>query len=199
MRLLKFFLNEKVIIPKLKFMKDLEPKIKKLKKEGFVDGLNSMFEPHYIRFDLTRRKTSDLDFANAGISFASMETQEPWIITIYLENIDYALEDLDYFIDMLYKMLGHEFIHRGQYLKRKVTNIKSFKNFESYYKDKDELMALAHDMFIYCLYLGMSKEEMIQEVDSIDFVKWIEFNEVCPKGSKEYKQVLKYFVEYVTL
>jgi hypothetical protein len=52
-----------------------------------LQSLNKLFADHFVQFKQTTRQSSDDNLAAAGISYAEMETQEPFKITVYLNDM----------------------------------------------------------------------------------------------------------------
>ena len=88
------FLQEAVIKPDLKWLGSLIPKIltlscrkskilNRLFPASVIKELNELFVDRFIEFKLTTRQSSDNDLGAAGISYAEIETKEPFKIIIY--------------------------------------------------------------------------------------------------------------------
>ena len=211
------FLQEAVIKPDLKWLGSLIPKIltlscrkskilNRLFPASVIKELNELFVDRFIEFKLTTRQSSDNDLGAAGISYAEIETKEPFKIIIYLDDVSIFKESdqdiKEYWIEGIYKILGHELIHRQQFSKMKITkNAAGFKNFKEYYSDSHELMTLAHDILLYMLSIGFSKIEMKNELQSLHNIKEFEsfnaFIQFFKSTDKEYKQLFKYIYQYI--
>ena len=201
------YLQEAVIKPNMKWLGTLVPVILKQTKgkklSQVINELNKIFADWFIEFKHTTRQSSDDELAAAGISYAEIETKEPFKITVFLDDLsifqDTNDEIEDYWIPALFKILSHEMIHRQQFSRMKISKpAKGFSSWKEYYSDKHEIMTFAHDILLFMLGQGISKENM-KNMNWNEFAPFKEFATYFNSTDTEYKLLMKYLYQYIDL
>lgn len=206
---LKMPIFEAIVIPKniLNILKDIFYSNKKnimqtsVLNQSLIQYLNNIYKNHKIQF-IKINETSE--GSTVLKSFYDIKTN---IITLYLtkDSNEYLLQDFDKYWDSFKLMLGHECIHRMQYLRQKV-NKNYFPSMEKeikYYSNKQEIMAFAWQaIFLYLCY-GKTKEEMKKAVtnkeDRNNYFNYVvnKYNELFSFDSNIMKIFKKYCYEYI--
>lgn len=127
-------------------------------------------------------------------------------------HLIYDEDSYDIFLDFFKEMLGHELIHRLQYLKDKAKIVKSYKDISKeedlikYLSDKKEIMSHAWQTIQAFKMCGLSNKDIFNYINgSIKLSSHILLNNIIyrmykkyfTKDSKVFKQYYKYMYEYL--
>jgi hypothetical protein len=227
----KILLDEGVIQPDAYFVKKILNSIKskligkKLGNLEIEEILNKAFEPHMIEFTFGGNEDpDDPEMAQVNIGHASTLADSGYIEIYYTNNFYQVFENTDEwsrFVDVIYKTISHELIHRIQ-LDKISQNVPSYdfysivsklakadpNKLRTYLGKPHELMAFAKEAYLEFSEAGYSNKKIIDRIRkpmSTDFypnrneshifwtyTEWFDMNE------EPMRRFLKYMYLYAT-